>query len=404
MIKIFTFYCQPKLFLSNNFLNFSPSSNKDLDATSIKSNRSTITNKSKSNSSENLKFDEKKSSNTSSMSSTFSFSSSSSCSSGQQQNQQNEEIIETKIVHLEPKAPSFTKETSPSICSTTSSLANHLTSNDLLTINVNCLNKNNTITNRYQHFEKRKTNNQQNINTNEEVYDFSCRINKLRFIDDSASSTALTSPAESLSHFYFGSISSMNKQQQLQHRLLNNYCSPGNNGTNGSTSSSRTVSMPPSSNCSLSNSSAASTPAMSNRSSRPSITNRLVQIQRQSNVKSSTDTICSNSDIILHHKMDHSKNECKVKSSPLSTSSPIETKCKNNCIIITTQQQFQHENLTSENYRTNKSGHQSIDGEDDEEIKSIIMNNLNDKLKASTSKQHIQRYFFNIHAKKLFFL
>ena len=341
---------------------------------------------------------EKKS--TSSMSSTLSLSSSvntsSSCSSSQQLLQithKTEDKIdpETKMLNQEVKtsrdSKNFSKENSPSICSFSQS---YNLNPDLLTINVNCLNQNNTITNRYHQFERRK--NSSNY-SNEEIYDFSSRINNLRFIDDSASSTALTSPAESLSRLYFGSANSLNKQQQFQHRFLNNYCSNNQNGIGGSssTSSSRTVSIPASSNCSVSNSTT-STPNRSNRS------NRLIQIQRQSNVKSSTDTLCSNSSIT---------NDCKMKS-PLSTSSPIDMKpLKDQQTItdlnkaklpslLTTSQQFQHENLT-DNYRIVHNNHNNktqiamVDGEDDEEIKSIIMNNLNEKLKHNVNKQHVQR-------------
>jgi hypothetical protein len=158
------------------------------------------------------------------------------------------------------------------------------------------------------------------INTNiahRETFDFTLRINKLRFIDDSASSTALTSPAESLNHLYFGpcsggtlasngSLSKKNKkilkQQQRQHNLLNssNYppavCTishPNETTDCATTSSSRTVSLPPSTNCSISNS-ACSTPAFNNpklKSSR--LTNRMVMIKRQANVKSSSETLNS---------------------------------------------------------------------------------------------------------------
>lgn len=177
------------------------------------------------------------------------------------------------------------------------------------------LNSINTINNRYKHFEKAKRNsiNESTTTTTttsssamtttpkqttpQPVNEFCQRINRLRFIDDSASSTALTSPAESLNHLHIcngsmnGSVSSLTKKQ-LQHKYLNssNYM----HHVNTSTSSSRTVSLPASSACSQSGS-ASSTPAIK---AKRHFANG---IKRQSNVKSSTDTICSDKEVSSQH-------------------------------------------------------------------------------------------------------
>ena len=229
------------------------------------------------------------------------------------------------------------KEPSPSLQSIQSN-------SDTLNINIGNTNHNinNTISSRYQHFERRKsssansthlmnTNDNVSIQACEEIFDFGLRINKLRFIDDSASSTALTSPCESMSHLY-----GFNKHvPQQQHKLLNSYAYGSNNSQlSVSTSSSRTVSMAPSTNGSC-----ASTPvSISNKAFINNQKRMLVPVQRQDNIKSSTETICSN--------------ETEIKK---------ETK------------QFQHELL--ENYRKNTQLVHQQDNEDDEEIKNIILNN-----------------------------
>ena len=187
--------------------------------------------------------------------------------------------------------PQHKQQSSSSNTSTLS--ANSLSDKDLTNNNYNF---NNTITCRYRQFDKKRNSNtstttsidqnekkMKNIyspNPNVSNYDFGTRINSLRFIDDSASSTALTSPAESLNHCFFG---------QQQHRLLNssnykNSC-PGSN----STSSSRTMSLSASTNVS----SCCSTP-IGTTNKRVSLTNREVNIKRQENVKSSTDTLSNN--------------------------------------------------------------------------------------------------------------
>lgn len=218
-------------------------------------------------------------------------------------------------------------------------------------INLNCnFNLNNTINNRYQHFEKRRNsisssekhtqpniqiisskNNLMNKEDESAINEFNLRVNKLRFIDDSASSTALTSPAESMTHLYFNcsnNSSFIKKQQQQQHRLLGS-------STSSSTSSSRTVSLPASSCCSQSGS-AQSTP-VTNRAIRA---NRVQSIQRQANVKSSTDTLCSEE----HHYIPFPK-------------------------------QYQHENLPSKYSSIHSIQSNNQDIEDDEEIKNIIQQN-----------------------------
>lgn len=101
--------------------------------------------------------------------------------------------------------------------------------------------------------------------------EFNLRINQLRFIDESASSTAVTSPMGSTSHLYWPK-----RQPQQQHKLL----------SSSSTSSSRTVSLPSSSTCSQT-SSGQSTPKQILKPKRTS------SIQRQANVQSSTETLCS---------------------------------------------------------------------------------------------------------------
>lgn len=268
------------------------------------------------------------------------------------------------------------KESSPSLTSHQSSTPVN-TNNDLISINIGNtnLNLNNTISSRYQHFERRKSSASSNqndsssgnasANTCEEIFDFNLRVNKLRFIDDSASSTALTSPAESINHIY-NFVNKTSHLPQQQHKLLNSYNFAGTSSqlsvsTSSSTSSSRTVSIAPSTS-----GSSASTPV-----SNSSFTNRqlnstkrmLMPIQRQENVKSSTETLCSNEAEPLHKPVKH--NESK---------------------------QFQHELL--ENYRNNNNKsnsphqqllHQQQDNEDDEEIKNIILNNLNEKLKSGQS-------------------
>jgi hypothetical protein len=131
-------------------------------------------------------------------------------------------------------------------------------------INITANNYNNTIICRYKQFERERNSfnnsnnsnntnnnndktekNQKTSNNNNQSFDFGSRINKLRFIDDSASSTALTSPAESLSHFQFGQ-----RQQQQQHLFLksNNYKNSGSHVEPNSTDTSRTVSLSASTN------------------------------------------------------------------------------------------------------------------------------------------------------------
>ena len=182
-----------------------------------------------------------------------------------------------------------------SLSSNTSTLsANSGTDKD---IKITASNFNNTVMCRYKNFEKKRNSitsttlssdqsdaNKTTANANKEqptgqVFDFGSRINKLRFIDDSASSTALTSPAESINHYHLGQ-----HQQQQQHRFLNsnNFKKNGSN----STSSSRTVSLSVSTN----NSSCCSTP-LGSVTKRPSLTNRAVVIKRQENVKSSTENL-----------------------------------------------------------------------------------------------------------------
>ncbi|CAF0956310.1 unnamed protein product [Brachionus calyciflorus] len=101
--------------------------------------------------------------------------------------------------------------------------------------------------------------------------EFNLRINHLRFIDDSATSTALTSPVGSITQL---NIVKKSRQPQQQHKLLSS-CS--------STSSSRTISLTASST-----SSGQSTPTQI-----PTRTKRISSIQRQANVQSSTETLCS---------------------------------------------------------------------------------------------------------------
>lgn len=101
--------------------------------------------------------------------------------------------------------------------------------------------------------------------------EFNLRINQLKFIDESASSTAVTTPMGSTSHLYWPK-----RQPQQQHKLL----------SSSSTSSSRTISLPTSSTCSQT-SSGQSTPKQILKPKRTS------SIQRQANVKSSTETLCS---------------------------------------------------------------------------------------------------------------
>ena len=68
------------------------------------------------------------------------------------------------------------------------------------------------------------------------------RIDKLKFIDDSAPSTTLASPSESINRFHFG-----RHPQQHQHRFLNsnNYKKTvaESNFESNSTNTSRTVSL-----------------------------------------------------------------------------------------------------------------------------------------------------------------
>ena len=271
--------------------------------------------------------------------------------------------------------------------------------NELLSINIENTNHNlnNTINSRYQHFEKSRNklvstanNSNSSANSNnsslasknlnsfgEEIFDFSLRINRLRFIDDSASSTALTSPAESINNFFShfnnnnNNINRQHKPQQQHNKL---HCNSGlatlshhNSQLSVNTSSSRTISMVPSST----NESCASTPGSGSIGAGlhlPSSNSKrmLVPIKRQENVKSSTETICSNDTHSL------------ASSSATSATTKTENK------------QFQHELL--ENYRKPSTSvphhhhhHQQPDNEDDEEIKNIILNNLNEKLKTGTS-------------------
>ena len=360
-------------------------------------------------------------------------------------------------------------------------------------------NINNTINSRYKQFEKKKrncsitsntmeNNNNNNstqsnttpinsaisVNTNlpAEPYDFTLRINKLRFIDDSASSTALTSPAESMNHLYLiglnGSMSSLNRTKnnsKYKKSLLNSSNYPpqiatttaitANELESHTTSSSRTISLPPSTNCSISNS-ASSTPAFNNprlNQSRCS-SNRMAMIKRQANVKSSTDTLNSDLDQIntgankinnISTSNNNNNNNNNQKSTINLSNSPI---VKLNKTSSTPGVQHQHELLTDNLalYRTSNQSNQvkllqqkmqtsstttssstptssspttngnqlpqykqvikNADGagdnmEDDEEIKNIIMHNLNEKLKSNNAQRQLINYNRYKHSNKI---
>ncbi len=184
----------------------------------------------------------------------------------------------------------------------------------------------NTITCRYKQFERErnsfnstnnnneKTEKNQKASNSNQSFDFGSRINKLRFIDDSASSTALTSPAESLSHFHFGQ-----RQQQQQHLFLksNNYKNSGSHVEPTSTDTSRTVSLSASTNPS----SCCSTP-IGSINKRQGLTNNITKINQ--NIKLSTE------------KVEKCKSDENNRSSISSTSS-FSNKLQN--------MQLQHENL-----------------------------------------------------------
>jgi hypothetical protein len=359
-------------------------------------------------------------------------------------------------------------------------------------------NINNTINSRYKQFEKKKrncsissnnNNNMENINNTStqsntppinsaisvntnlqaEPYDFTLRINKLRFIDDSASSTALTSPAESMNHLYLiglnGSMSSLNRTKnnsKYKQSLLNSSNYPPQIATttneleSHTTSSSRTISLPPSTNCSISNS-ASSTPAFNNprlKQSRLS-TNRMAMIKRQANVKSSTDTLNSDLDQIntgankisntnnnISSSLTNNNNNNNQKTTTNLTNSPI---VKLNKTSSTPGVQHQHELLTDNlaSFRSSAQSNQvkllqqklqssstatttstptsssptsnnqppqykqvikNADGadnmEDDEEIKNIIMHNLNEKLKSNNAQRQLINYNRYKHSNK----
>jgi hypothetical protein len=111
-----------------------------------------------------------------------------------------------------------------------------------------------------------------------------------------------------------------------------------------------------------------STPINLPTSSRASITNRLVAIKRQENVKSSTDTICSE------------LNRVEKTNPTTPTPTPLaQEKAKH----------FQHENLACDASPRFKKPSLAQDAEDDEEIKNIIMNNLNEKLKLSAANKKL---------------
>lgn len=215
-----------------------------------------------------------------------------------------------------------------------------------------------------------------------EVSEFSNRINRLRFIDDSASSTALTSPAESLLHLNYlhhhnnqnpHKMKQNNKHHhnQQQHKYL-----LSNTATTTSTSSSRTISLPASSqSCS-----ASSTPQIGGYSSNrcnntrvmammngPTITGS--SIQRQPNVKSSTDTLCSESGA------SDKSSPTKQKQSQLSSSvkAPVHQHEQLGMVMVRQQAQGAHICLND------------FENADDEEIKSIISstNNKNTDVQAS---------------------
>ncbi len=122
---------------------------------------------------------------------------------------------------------------------------NSLSNKDMLQIN-----SANTIASRYKNFERQiNSSTSSNINSDQNKLmiknnsvDFGSRIDKLKFIDDSAPSTTLASPAESMNRFHFG-----RHPQQHQHRFLNsnNYKKPvaDSNLESNSTNTSRTVSL-----------------------------------------------------------------------------------------------------------------------------------------------------------------
>lgn len=198
-----------------------------------------------------------------------------------------------------------------------------------------------------------------------EVSEFSSRIQRLRFIDDSASSTALTSPAESLLHLNHlpgcaaaaassvmsqhhkrshvplqPSIKHHRQQQQQQHRYLDAAL------MRTSTSSSRTVSLP-SSSCSASQ---ASTPP---RVLPPSHN----LMQRQPNIESSTETLCSD----LAENQSTAANT-SAKSGGVSKG-PVYQHEQLGASLTATPSRLHHHH----HYK-----HPDHDFDDDEEIKSII--------------------------------
>jgi hypothetical protein len=259
------------------------------------------------------------------------------------------------------------------------------------------ISSNNTSNSRYKQFErrpKRPSNASITVNTNipnesipknydQLVNDFSLRINRLRFIDDSASSTALTSPAESLNHFYCPFVANTNRLNHannndvdcvnitsINNKHRSSTASSSSSATttattsttsnSSSTSSSRTVSLPPSSNCSVSNS-ASSTPANEHRN--------IKLLANQKNVdsnSSSSDTLCSDessSKLLLNCQINKNVKQNIANSSKMVALSP------------------QFDETKTENVPLLKQAKSLQDPEDDEEIKSIIMNNLSEKIK-----------------------
>ena len=196
--------------------------------------------------------------------------------------------------------------------------------------------------------------------------DFSLRINKLRFIDESASSTALQSPAESMLHInaHFGS----NRGQVFQHTHLNSYnvdrfANKNNasalNGSDGNGSSGRLVN------------------------------NRLVKIHRQANVRSSSDTWCSDdsksasqvlsnlSGEMLERKSHASSSTSQNAATAGASSSFLDAKLSNSHALERIMETNQGHLVADQVKKTARNGvSMQQDTEDDEEIKTIIMNNL----------------------------
>ncbi len=126
-----------------------------------------------------------------------------------------------------------------------------------------------------------------------EVFNLGVRLNTFRFIDDSASSTALTSPCESSTHLYANAIKpyATNKlfhRQQQQHRLLNasNFKQTTPTSKTASTSSSRTVSEQScSSSCSTSTSSTPDHKIHQRSKPRPNLATQLLQQKLKKEIK-----------------------------------------------------------------------------------------------------------------------